>query len=85
VHPFPSITEIEAFYNKTRVSGDLRKIIGEYIEDFDKRRQAPKHDWFDKVLTDAKKYADNHRPGKKENFSFGCFAFLKDGRKEYGE
>ena len=61
VYPLPSTQEIEAFYNKTRVVSDLKQIIKQNIEDFDKGGQAPKRDWFDKVFNTAKKYTKKEK------------------------
>jgi len=61
VYPLPSTKEIEAFYNKTRVVSDLKQIIKQHIEDFDKGGQAPKRDWFDGVFAAAKKYTHKEK------------------------
>ena len=61
VHPLPTSQEIEAFYNKTRVVSDLKLIIKQHIDDFDKGGQAPKRDWFDKVFSTAKKYTQKEK------------------------
>ena len=56
VQQLPSIEEIEAFYNKTRVVSDLKQIIKQSISEFDKGANKPKRDWFDKVFNTTKKY-----------------------------
>jgi 2-polyprenyl-3-methyl-5-hydroxy-6-metoxy-1,4-benzoquinol methylase len=61
VHPLPSVKEIEDFYTKTRVVSNLKEIIKSYINDFDKGGQAPKRDWFDRVLEQAKKYTQKEK------------------------
>lgn len=61
VHPLPSSQEIEAFYNKTRVVGDLKQIIKKHIHDFDAGAQQPKRDWFEKVLSTAKKHTSKDK------------------------
>ncbi|HWY38647.1 MAG TPA: class I SAM-dependent methyltransferase [Bacteroidia bacterium] len=61
VSPLPTKEEIEVFYNKTRVVTDLKQIIKQHIEDFDKGEPAPKIDWFKKVIGSAKKYTQKQK------------------------
>ncbi len=87
VHPLPSVQEIETFYNKTRVVTDLKKIIKQQIEDFDKVGSSPKRDWFDKVFHAAKKYTQKEKLNVLEIGSgFGSFIHYatKLGHKAIG-
>jgi SAM-dependent methyltransferase len=56
VHPLPSMDLIEAHYNKTRVSNDIRGKIRKYLHDFKTNSNHPKRDWYDRILAKAKSY-----------------------------
>jgi len=56
VYPMPSASIIEAHYNKTRVSSDIRDKIKKYLLDFNTNPNNPKRDWYDGIVTKASKY-----------------------------
>jgi 2-polyprenyl-3-methyl-5-hydroxy-6-metoxy-1,4-benzoquinol methylase len=61
VQQIPSVEEIEAFYNKTRVVSDLKQIIKQNIKKFDASTNTPKRDWFTRIFDVAKKYTHKEK------------------------
>jgi len=61
IHPLPSTSEIQEYYNKTQIQNDVQKIINESINSLEKKSKSFQKSWYEKVLKTSKKFTNKEK------------------------